>query len=652
MNSSKKIIDTLRSADKASVEKLMDEAARKEDIFARIQERTGAQNSDYTDVEAGVEKYGRRISITRMVSAAAAIAVLAGAVGGGVYLMRRPNPTDDDLNITNTTDGQLTTDESIPAELTKDFLYDRVVNYEDHYRRFSCDYEITDNSEGIIPFTVSGSVCVDKDGDKGWCSSEKVYHGNDTDVKLSENTRIIEYYCGGYDVHAQGNWADDSGSELTGKEYTMSYARHDSVYLPVSPVDCGSLSERIGDKESWEITGDRTENGRRIATIEGKHHYATDNDSNEAEVDFIVDIDVSSGIRISQKFVTSSGDVVFELNLTNCKFEKDAEAPVSPSDFFMFVVEGDYAKSQNSEFDIIVLSDYHGDVDYEQATIDPRLLDEAMIYVPVQTPVTAEAHDVPAELTGEFLRERSLGATHYYDRFSGSWTATSLSYYSAGENGTYKGSIKIDNTTMTGEYDQSYYDADGVYWNSDRSYFLNNIFVKAHEYDEERYSQLDLVLETKTYGVKSTDSEFDDWKNKPDRVMFFDFGGFDYIRLDNNRIQYNGIEAVRNESEWTITGERTENGRRIAGVSFSYEQLHEGQYYPVEVTADIDVETGIWLAYEVKDDSWGNGTVRTSFRMTDYKFDDEAEAPMTANEVSSYLDDNGFKSEGTPLLIG
>ena len=263
MNSSKKIIDTLRSADKASVEKLMDEAARKEDIFARIQERTGAQNSDYTDVEAGVEKYGRRISITRMVSAAAAIAVLAGAVGGGVYLMRRPNPTDDDLNITNTTDGQLTTDESIPAELTKDFLYDRVGNYEDHYRRFSCDYEITDNSEGIIPFTVSGSVCVDKDGDKGWCSSERVYHGND--VKLSENTRIIEYYCGGYDVHAQGNWADDSGSELTGKEYTMSYARHDSVYLPISPVDCGSLSERIGDKESWEITGDRTENGRRIS---------------------------------------------------------------------------------------------------------------------------------------------------------------------------------------------------------------------------------------------------------------------------------------------------------------------------------------------------------------------------------------------------
>ena len=650
MNSSKKIIDTLRSADKASVEKLMDEAAKKENIFARIQERTGTANSDYTDVESGVEKIGRRITITRMVSAAAAVAVLAGAVGGGAYLMRnKPSHDNDDLNIVNTTNGQLTTDESIPAELTKDYLYDRVINYEDHYRRFSCDYEMICNSDDIAPYSVSGSVCVDKDLKKGWCSTDKVYNG--PDVKSSENTCYVEYYCGGYNVIAGGNWADDNGNELTGKEYTMSYAQHDSVYLSNSPVDYGSMPERLSDKDSWEITEDRTENGRRIATIEGKHHHVTDNDGNEAEVDFSVDIDVSSGIRISQKFVTSSGDLVYELNLTDCQFENDAKAPMTPSEFFMFVVEGDYAKSQNSQFDIIILSDYNGDVNYENATLDPELAGGFMIYDPVRTPVTAEAHDIPSGLTGEFLRERSLGATHYYDRFSGAFTAEMFSYQTAGYV-TYNGTVKIDNTTMTGECEHSYTVESDYNWYTDRCYFLNNIYIEAHEYDEERYKEYQ-PTNSKFYDVNYTESEFDYYKNKPDRVMLPDFGGLYYINLDNTRIQYNDIEAIRNESDWTITGQKTENGRMIASVSFSYEQLHEGQYTSRNVTADIDVETGIWLAYEVyapEDEFGGQDTPIEKFTMTDYRFDDEAETPMTAEEVNSYLNDNGFTTDGASML--
>ena len=93
-----------------------------------------------------------------------------------------------------------------------------------------------------------------------------------------------------------------------------------------------------------------------------------------------------------------------------------------------------------------------------------------------------------------------------------------------------------------------------------------------------------------------------------------------------------------------ITGERTENGRRIASVSFSYEELREGKYEPRYITADIDAETGLWLAYELRSDDeyYGEGYLLESFKATNYKFNDEAEAPMTKDEVMKYIDDNGY----------
>ena len=55
MNSKKKIIETLKKADKASVERLMEEQTRKEAVFARVQ-RKAADHNEYTDVAEGVEK--------------------------------------------------------------------------------------------------------------------------------------------------------------------------------------------------------------------------------------------------------------------------------------------------------------------------------------------------------------------------------------------------------------------------------------------------------------------------------------------------------------------------------------------------------------------------------------------------------------------
>ena len=65
MNSKKNIIDTLRGADKASVEKLMAEEAKKNEIFAKAMERVSEVNengfsiSSKTTITAAIPKAPR-----------------------------------------------------------------------------------------------------------------------------------------------------------------------------------------------------------------------------------------------------------------------------------------------------------------------------------------------------------------------------------------------------------------------------------------------------------------------------------------------------------------------------------------------------------------------------------------------------------------
>ena len=250
---------------------------------------------------------------------------------------------------------------------------------------------------------------------------------------------------------------------------------------------------------------------------------------------------------------------------------------------------------------------------------------------PVEIPVTTEAHDdVPEELTGEWLRKRCINATHYYDKLSADYTKEITSY---GIVSTSKGTIKIDNTAMTGEYTDIGYSDDSTSPSGSccKYYFLNNIYVRYNcsGYTDDHYCSVD-----------STDKHF---QNKPDRVVFDNCEAISYtILYDRNN--------YTNETEWTITDERYENGRRTATVSFSYDILKEGIYIPYNIKADVDVETGLWTACELDGGEGVYGEDRQSattlsFKMTNIRFDDEAEAPMTAAEVREYLDSSGYKED-------
>ena len=114
MNNKKKIIDTLRSADKASVEKLMAEEAKKNEIFAKAQRRANIEHNEYTDVVSGVEKYERRISMTKIASIAAAAVLVVGSIGGGAYLLKNNGKPDMPEPVLN----EATTNPTVTANTT------------------------------------------------------------------------------------------------------------------------------------------------------------------------------------------------------------------------------------------------------------------------------------------------------------------------------------------------------------------------------------------------------------------------------------------------------------------------------------------------------------------------------------------------------
>ncbi len=262
--------------------------------------------------------------------------------------------------------------------------------------------------------------------------------------------------------------------------------------------------------------------------------------------------------------------------------------------------------------------------------------------------VTTEANSVPTGLTGEFLRQRCIDATHYYDRFSAEFEVKFASNFS-GPDGPYydvsKGTVKIDNTTMTGEMNcDEFYGTEADSGKADsfrgnhHSFYLNNLYVESANNGMGANAE----FANKYCYIKDISHEFMQMLNIPDRVFFNNCGIFKYIYLDDDLLGYSVKSEyalpVRNMQPWTVTGDRIENGRRIASVAINYE-YDFGGWINCRIDADVDVETGLWLSYEL----YYEDLLDTSFRAWNYKFNDDAEAPMTAAEARDFLERNRYE---------
>ena len=613
MNSKRKIIDTLRSADKASVERLMADAAKKDDIFAKVKERT-RKDGGYTDVAVGAERYDRKITVTRFASIAAAFVLTAGALAGGAYLIKNKGPNSNE-NFSEKPGGNT----EMPAELTKEDIR-RIFTEKGEYQKLSFNYEekaYYGDSEDPERIT-KGSCRIDNTAGTGFMTSESSYNDG--------TNSVINAYCLDYYVV----WASDELNGEASHEKTYKIWKEEeketAMYSVTNPIkyDFQNMIQAMSlrNEEDWKVTDDRYENGRRTLTIEGIYRKAREGEGEDGNFNFSLVMDAETGIPLSQKVYSYDGRVVLSQDITELRFDDEAEAPMTQAEYKKLIIDGGYEKIQNSKFDLDILE---GDIPVTTAAVN--------MVESVNVPVTTEAHTVPDEITEEYLRERGHNAGRYYNSFSADYTveyAANLAYYEESKDfSTLKGRVRIDNPSMTGEYTEDKYDTDGKQVNGNKDFFLNNIYVYAVDDS--------IKNEKKWYKIVSID---EDGESMPDRIVFDRCGCFEYINWDR---EYNSRELdsenIRNISPWTITGDRYENGRRIVSISFTYELLRSYNVYSeYTLNADVDAETGLWLAY----DYYEGDQLRTSFRAENYRFNDEAEAPMTAKEVRTYLEDSGY----------
>ena len=115
----------------------------------------------------------------------------------------------------------------------------------------------------------------------------------------------------------------------------------------------------------------------------------------------------------------------------------------------------------------------------------------------------------------------------------------------------------------------------------------------------------------------------------------------------SDKVIINQIKCVRltidnNETDsWEITGSRTENGREIVSISGNHRgnDNMEGVYREYNYTGEIDAETGLILSYD-EHDSEGKQTY--TFKVINYKFDDEAIEFRTASDIISEAENGGY----------
>lgn len=417
MNSRKKIIKTLKKADKASVERLIEEETKKNEIFARLQRRTNIEKTEYTDVVNGVEKYERRISMTRIASIAAAAVIMAGSIGGGAYLFRggKVLGPDGDSNLnkattentsttdqiettivtgtgtstTNTTVSNITTTASAAVvtvvstsaaannnaagtdtvagesesgnnvqvsnwSISKEELLNRMMNSRNNYDKFSSDFTLEDNS--VIEWNPygsyhTGSVYYDRASGRAYCVSDQFFLENGE----KERTEIA-YASGGYRIAATDYCAHAEYDYNTLSFKVVKHEPAEKTYVVSTALDysgCGFLNNlafsgidtRKIEDMSWNITGERNENGRKIITISGNYGSSENYRGDYEEFSYTVDVDAETGIWLNMNFNNLTNDTHRTYKSTNYKFGDAATTPISPADIKDYLSRNGYVNS-------------------------------------------------------------------------------------------------------------------------------------------------------------------------------------------------------------------------------------------------------------------------------------------------------------------
>ncbi|EWM53153.1 hypothetical protein [Ruminococcus flavefaciens] len=375
----KDIIRTLRNADKTSVEKLMAEESKKNEIFAKAQHKANIDTSEYTDSVSGVEKYERRISMTRIASIAAAAVLLIGSISGGAYMMRKNNNdpvtpgqvepattteptttaglttgTASTVSTTADTTTSNTSTETTTAEntaqqisVTKEDLIEKAMddNSVKYFDQFSADYSILINERREFhtePETHTGKIYLDEVGMTAAGTEERFVN----DKLISRSLFAVKdgQAINGDEYCAETDYVNGGYKSLETplrNYYTQPFT--DKVIINRMPTG-RNIAINVNAPENWEITGERTESGRKIVSISGFEKGNNNYEGVYREYTYTAEIDAATGITISYDVFDSEGNTSYSYKMTNYKFDDDAVEFKSASDIISEIENGGFTK--------------------------------------------------------------------------------------------------------------------------------------------------------------------------------------------------------------------------------------------------------------------------------------------------------------------
>ena len=399
----KKIIDTLRKADKASVERLMAEEAKKQEIFAKAMRRAKIENTEYTDSVSGVERYERKISMTKIASIAAAAVLITGSIGGGLYMMKNngepvvPKPelhevttsqtgtttikgtdktTKTSVTTTVTTasatadDAGKTTEKAVSGNsedqnenkfsVTKEELINKAENYNylGSFDKFSADYSYTIYAgEWRKGDMHKGSIYLDEAG----------LTASAEDKHYDENGRLLDTwhfavkdkkYIEAGDCLAEIDYANGGHKfyDTPIKTYEIAHAHDtgdwgDSKVNITEAAGCVITAVNAHAPGEWEITGEKTENGRKIVTISGH----SNNNEFGLDCNYTGEVDAATGITLSYELYLPDGSPSYIYKLESYKFDGEAVEFKTPAEIVKEIKDGGFTNRYGSEDELDTL---------------------------------------------------------------------------------------------------------------------------------------------------------------------------------------------------------------------------------------------------------------------------------------------------------
>ena len=354
----------LRNPDEKTLERLSSEYPQaeqnhKDKMYEKVKERMNNNDNVFTEEVHGVEKYTRR-HLWKMVPAAVmSVALLGGAVGGGVIMLKnnRSSTPSAEISAETTTLNSIETtangviDETnavqgnAQSDVTKDLIFSICENGRtQNFDQISYSYEIRYDYDTGYHDEKNGEIKVDNIQNIASETLNTGYYRKDGSTV--HKTSSTEYTCNGKTAGIYEYYCDSPDEDNNRKEFHIDENGTLDHVINEALQDGMNLLENFDD---WDIVGIEEYLGRRCAVISGTTETAITYESSpdqEADSDictceYTIFIDTETGVWMKGNIKHTDFDLEqCTFAITDIGYGDSAKSPMSKDEFKQYALDG------------------------------------------------------------------------------------------------------------------------------------------------------------------------------------------------------------------------------------------------------------------------------------------------------------------------